>query len=81
MFAQAISNVQRENLPDEESDNSEADEESSDDDDDDGESFGRPMSVNDIRREAAVSMTRPSTSSEQRASLVIQLQTDTAHDA
>ncbi|KAL3769117.1 hypothetical protein ACHAW5_008936 [Stephanodiscus triporus] len=68
MFAQAIANIQRENLTDEESDKLEANEESSDDDDD---GFGHPMSVNDIRREAAVSM-RPSTTADQRATLVVQ---------
>lgn len=78
MFAQAITNVQRENLPIEESDKSEVDEESSDEDNDDEEGVGRPMSVHDIRRAAAVNM-RPSIYAEQRTTLVVQSQADLAH--
>jgi hypothetical protein len=78
MFAQAITNVQRENLPFEENDESEVNEELSDEDDNNDEGFRRPMSVNDIRREAAVNM-RPSNSSEQRSTLAIQSQADLAH--
>jgi hypothetical protein len=73
MFAQVITNVQRE-----ESVKSEVDEESSDEDDEDEEGFGRPMSVHDIRREAAVTM-RPSIYAEQRSTLVVQSQADLAH--
>jgi hypothetical protein len=73
MFAQVITNVQRE-----ESVKSEVDEESSDEDDEDEEGFGRPMSVHDIRREAAVNM-RPSIYAEQRSTLVVQSQADLAH--
>ncbi len=83
MFAQAISNSQHENTPDtpdEESAKSESGQDSSGDDDDDNEGFGRPMSVNDIRREAAVSMRDASTSSDQHATHVMQQQTDLAHD-
>ena len=65
MFAQAITNVQRENLPVKDTDKSEVDEESSDEDNDDEEGVGRPMSVHDIRRAAAVNM-RPSIYAEQR---------------
>ncbi|KAL7538630.1 hypothetical protein ACHAWF_006153 [Thalassiosira exigua] len=56
MFERAITNSYRRESVDMMSDETEEDEESSDDD----ESFGRPMSVHDIRREAAVNM-RPGT--------------------
>jgi len=56
MFERAITNAYRRDSV-EPSDESDEDEESSDDDD---EGFGRPMSVHDIRREAAVNM-RPDT--------------------
>mmetsp|Transcript_12094 Transcript_12094/g.19699 ORF Transcript_12094/g.19699 Transcript_12094/m.19699 type:complete len:104 (-) Transcript_12094:156-467(-) len=55
MFERAITKFRRNSV--DISDPSDDDESSSDDDDDD---FGRPMSVHDIRREAAVNM-RPGT--------------------
>lgn len=58
MFARALTNHARRDSIDM-SDESDEEESSSDDDDDD-EGFGRPMSVHDIRREAAVNM-RPGT--------------------
>jgi len=55
LFERAKINARRDSI--QLSDESDDDEESSDDDDG---SFGRPMSVHDIRREAAVNM-RPTT--------------------